>query len=98
MSFPKEISRCRTFCFLHEVEMLYDQNLIQGGTFDNAIVIVEKDINEAQKEKLQKIFGMPEVKVQEGTLNNLELQVTKMSLLAINFSTYWRLGFGRSSA
>ena len=38
--FPKEISSCRTFCFLHELEMLHKNNLIKGGDLNNAIVIV----------------------------------------------------------
>ena len=38
--YSKEIAACRTFCFLHELEMLHKQNLIQGGDLNNAIVIV----------------------------------------------------------
>ena len=30
-SFKKEIAPCRTFCFLHEIEFLYNNNLIKGG-------------------------------------------------------------------
>ena len=29
--FKAEISPCRTFCFLHELEMLLDHNLVKGG-------------------------------------------------------------------
>jgi len=38
--FKAEIAPCRTFCFLHELEMLLDNNLIKGGDINNAIVIV----------------------------------------------------------
>src|SRR5690606_39348403 len=31
----KEIASCRTFCFLHELEMLYKNNLIKGGDLNN---------------------------------------------------------------
>jgi UDP-3-O-[3-hydroxymyristoyl] N-acetylglucosamine deacetylase/3-hydroxyacyl-[acyl-carrier-protein] dehydratase len=41
--FYKEISDARTFCFLHEVEALFKQNLIKGGDLDNAIVIVDRE-------------------------------------------------------
>ena len=37
--FKKEIAPCRTFCFLHELEMLLDLNLIKGGDINNAIVV-----------------------------------------------------------
>jgi UDP-3-O-[3-hydroxymyristoyl] N-acetylglucosamine deacetylase/3-hydroxyacyl-[acyl-carrier-protein] dehydratase len=40
--FEKEIASCRTFCFLHELEMLYKNNLIRGGDLNNAIVIVDR--------------------------------------------------------
>ncbi len=42
--FVTEFAHCRTFCFLHEVEMLYDRGLIKGGNLDNAIVIVDRDL------------------------------------------------------
>ena len=36
--FEKEIASCRTFCFLHELEMLYKNNLIKGGEIGRAHV------------------------------------------------------------
>ncbi|MEI2738826.1 MAG: UDP-3-O-acyl-N-acetylglucosamine deacetylase [Chitinophagaceae bacterium] len=44
--FKEEIAPCRTFCFLHELEMLLDNNLIKGGDINNAIVIVDKPVDE----------------------------------------------------
>lgn len=38
-SFVKEVSRARTFGFMREVELLRQQNLILGGSLDNAIVV-----------------------------------------------------------
>jgi UDP-3-O-[3-hydroxymyristoyl] N-acetylglucosamine deacetylase len=38
-SFVKEISRARTFGFMHEIEYLRSKGLAQGGSLDNAIVI-----------------------------------------------------------
>jgi UDP-3-O-[3-hydroxymyristoyl] N-acetylglucosamine deacetylase len=35
----KEVSRARTFGFLHEVEMLREKNLALGGSLDNAVVV-----------------------------------------------------------
>ncbi|MFQ3322768.1 MAG: UDP-3-O-[3-hydroxymyristoyl] N-acetylglucosamine deacetylase [Pseudomonadales bacterium] len=40
-SFVKEVSRARTFGFMHEIEYLRSQGLAQGGSFDNAIVVDE---------------------------------------------------------
>src|SRR5260221_9065270 len=40
--FREEIAPCRTFCFLHELEMLLDNNLFKGGDFNNEIGLVDK--------------------------------------------------------
>jgi UDP-3-O-[3-hydroxymyristoyl] N-acetylglucosamine deacetylase/3-hydroxyacyl-[acyl-carrier-protein] dehydratase len=50
--FVDEFSPARTFCFLHEVEMLYDQGLIKGGNLDNAIVIVDRELSDHDLKKL----------------------------------------------
>ncbi|MCB9261909.1 MAG: bifunctional UDP-3-O-[3-hydroxymyristoyl] N-acetylglucosamine deacetylase/3-hydroxyacyl-ACP dehydratase [Flavobacteriales bacterium] len=73
--FDKEISSCRTFCFLHELEMLLDNNLIKGGDLNNAIVIVDRVIEDDELGKLAKLFNKPKVEVKkEGILNNVELR------------------------
>jgi UDP-3-O-[3-hydroxymyristoyl] N-acetylglucosamine deacetylase/3-hydroxyacyl-[acyl-carrier-protein] dehydratase len=68
--FPHQIANCRTFCFLHEVEALYEAGLIQGGSLESAVVIVDREIQESETEKLKKIFNIPEIQIQEGVLNN----------------------------
>ncbi|MCY4044512.1 MAG: UDP-3-O-acyl-N-acetylglucosamine deacetylase [Cellvibrionales bacterium] len=46
-SFVKEISRARTFGFMHEFEYLRSKGLVRGGSFDNAIVVDDyKVVNE----------------------------------------------------
>ncbi len=73
--FNKEIAPCRTFCFLHELEMLLDNNLIKGGDINNAIVVVDKKVTGAEMERLAKAFGREKVEVMnEGYLNNLSLR------------------------
>jgi UDP-3-O-[3-hydroxymyristoyl] N-acetylglucosamine deacetylase/3-hydroxyacyl-[acyl-carrier-protein] dehydratase len=73
--FPKEIAQARTFCFLHELEMLYKNGLIKGGDLNNAIVVVDKVIEEGELEYLAKLFNKPRVEVKkEGILNNAELR------------------------
>jgi len=39
--YPSKISQARTFGFYEEIEYLKSQNLIKGGSLDNAIVIKE---------------------------------------------------------
>lgn len=73
--FPKEIAQARTFCFLHELEMLYKTGLIKGGDLNNAIVVVDKVIEKGELEYLAKLFNKPKVEVKkEGILNNVELR------------------------
>jgi UDP-3-O-[3-hydroxymyristoyl] N-acetylglucosamine deacetylase len=38
-SFVREVSRARTFGFMHEIEYLRSQGLARGGSVDNAIVV-----------------------------------------------------------
>jgi UDP-3-O-[3-hydroxymyristoyl] N-acetylglucosamine deacetylase len=40
-SYVREISRARTFGFMHEVEMLRNMGLARGGSLDNAVVLDE---------------------------------------------------------
>lgn len=73
--FKDEFSGCRTFCFLHELEALYKNNLIKGGDLDNAIVIVDRVVEENELADLSKMLGKPKVEVkEEGILNNVELR------------------------
>jgi UDP-3-O-[3-hydroxymyristoyl] N-acetylglucosamine deacetylase len=43
-SFVKEVSRARTFGFMHEFEYLRAKGLARGGSLDNAIVVDESQI------------------------------------------------------
>lgn len=73
--FANEIAPCRTFCFLHELEMLLEHNLIKGGDINNAIVVVDKPVTEEEKIRLAKAFKKDKIEVMsEGYLNNLELR------------------------
>ncbi len=73
--FNKEISSCRTFCFLHELEMLHQNNLIKGGDLNNAIVVVDRVVEDHELDNLAKLFNKPKVEVKkEGILNNVELR------------------------
>ncbi len=43
-SFVKEVSRARTFGFMHEIEYLRSQGLARGGSLDNAIVVDQQQV------------------------------------------------------
>src|SRR5690606_34001167 len=73
--FQTQIAPCRTFCFLHELEMLLDNNLVKGGDINNAIVVVDKPVTEEEMGRLAKAFGRKKVEIKsEGYLNNVELR------------------------
>ena len=56
--FVDEFSSARTFCFLHEVEMLRDAGLVKGGNLDNAIVIVDRDLSPDELKKMAHKLGI----------------------------------------
>ncbi|WP_345066225.1 bifunctional UDP-3-O-[3-hydroxymyristoyl] N-acetylglucosamine deacetylase/3-hydroxyacyl-ACP dehydratase [Sphingobacterium thermophilum] len=72
--FEREISSSRTFCFLHELEMLVNNNLIKGGDLSNAIVIVDKEVSHEELDKLQKLFNKKVTVADEGILDNIQLR------------------------
>jgi UDP-3-O-[3-hydroxymyristoyl] N-acetylglucosamine deacetylase/3-hydroxyacyl-[acyl-carrier-protein] dehydratase len=76
--FKENISRCRTFVFLRELEFLAQNNLIKGGDLDNAIVLVDRaDIPQEELDRLAKLLGKEELKIQFdgiGVLNSSKLQ------------------------
>jgi len=75
--FREEIGPCRTFCFLHELEYLLDNNLIKGGDLSNAIVVVDKVVSQEELDRLAKVFNKQKIEVkQEGILNNIQLRFT----------------------
>ncbi len=75
--FVDGIASCRTFVFLRELMQLVNAGLIKGGDVDNAIVMVDTDLSEAEKEKLAQTFDKPASLLQEtgiGILNNVDLR------------------------
>jgi UDP-3-O-[3-hydroxymyristoyl] N-acetylglucosamine deacetylase/3-hydroxyacyl-[acyl-carrier-protein] dehydratase len=73
--FKNEISSCRTFVFLRELEALIQHDLIKGGDMDNAIVLVDSELPEDKLNYLRKVFNKPDVEVKgKGVLNNTKLR------------------------
>ena len=75
-NFAKDIAPARTFCFLSEVETLQQNGLIKGGNLDNAVVIVDKEIDQVEADNLKNLFGIKqEISLgANGTLNGKELR------------------------
>ncbi|MAQ00347.1 MAG: UDP-3-O-[3-hydroxymyristoyl] N-acetylglucosamine deacetylase [Flavobacteriaceae bacterium] len=72
--FKDNISSCRTFSFLHEIEMLLNKGLIKGGDLNNAIVYVDKPLSSETMSKLKKAFNKDKITVKSnGILDNLTL-------------------------
>lgn len=73
--FVSEFSSARTFCFLHEVEVLHDQGLIKGGNLDNAIVIVDRELPDNELRKISKKLGIDHSVIlgTSGVLNDKKL-------------------------
>ena len=73
--FSEHIAKARTFVFLHELEYLVENNLVKGGDLNNAIVIVDREINRETLDNLAEFFHQDKVEVipELGILNNLEL-------------------------
>ena len=74
VAYTDEIGICRTFVFFHELEYLFNNNLVKGGDIDNAIVIVEHPVTPGQVDRLSRLFDVPALEVRDnGYLNNLRL-------------------------
>jgi len=74
--FVDDFAPCRTFCFLHEVEMLHSQGLIKGGNLDNAIVIVDRELTDGELKRIATKLGIKESVILggSGVLNNKSLR------------------------
>ena len=69
-----QIASSRTFSFLHELEMLLENGLIQGGDLNNAIVYVDKPLSNETMDNLKRAFNKSKITVQpNGILDNLSL-------------------------
>lgn len=74
--YETEFAPSRTFCFLSETEMLKKAGLVKGGNLENAIVFVDRKVEESELEYLKGLFGLQgqAVLADGGILNNLELR------------------------
>ncbi len=72
--YETEIAPAKTFVFLRELEFLHDNNLIKGGSLDNALVIIEKGVTQEELDRLADKLNTPKAKaIDHGILNYKEL-------------------------
>lgn len=63
--FGKEIAPSRTFVFVREIEPLVKANLIKGGDLENAVVIYDREMGQAELDNLADVMGVPHKEVTE---------------------------------
>ena len=73
--FQNEVASCRTFVFVKEIEPLVKNNLIKGGDLDNAIVVYDEKLSQAEVDHICGILGKTNVKAENiGYLSNEPLR------------------------
>lgn len=72
--FQEEFADCRTFCFLHEIEPLLKAGLIKGGDLESAVVLVDRQVNEEESQRIAALFNKPQITIKEGILNEFGLR------------------------
>ena len=58
--FETEYASSRTFCFLSEVEQLKEAGLIKGGSLDNSVVILDRELTAEERKAVEQKLGMGE--------------------------------------
>ena len=72
--FKDDIAASRTFVFVREIEPLVKANLIKGGDLDNALVVYDQAMEQADLDKLADLMGVPHKHVSElGYISNIPL-------------------------
>lgn len=74
--FIKDYAPTRTFCFLSEVEYLKEAGLIKGGSLENSVVILDRELNKEETKMVEKKLGMGEGIIPEskGVLGSVEFR------------------------
>ena len=74
--FIKEFAPSRTFCFFSEIEGMKKQGLIKGGGVDNALVFLDKKVDESEIDELKELLNIDSDVFcgDNGILNGVELR------------------------
>ena len=65
-NYKTQIAPARTFCLLSEIKGLAKQGLIKGGNLGNAVIIVDKDIEDEEVRIFKERFGIKFFKGDKG--------------------------------
>ena len=65
-NYKTQIAPARTFCLLSEIKGLAKQGLIKGGNLGNAVIIVDKDIEDEEVQIFKERFGIKFFKGDKG--------------------------------
>lgn len=72
--FAGEFADARTFCFLHELDEMKQQDLIKGGSLDAAVVWVDKPLKGEDAKALCGRFNIPEQDFEAGIMPGQSLR------------------------
>lgn len=72
--FKDTIAPCRTFVFAHEIEHLYKEGLIKGGSLNNAVILAENDLTNSQVDFINETFGLDYTEIKQGFINKEPLK------------------------
>ena len=73
--YSTQIAPSRTFVFYRELEVLWRNNLIKGGSLDNAMVILEREVPQTELDRLADLIGRPHVQTRaQGILSTTRLE------------------------
>lgn len=60
-NFIEQHSKARTFSMLSNIEYLFDNGLIKGGDLENALVIIDKELDPDEESKLSQKFSIKNI-------------------------------------
>lgn len=76
--YKKEIAPCRTYVMVSDLEQLAKQDLIKGGSLENAVVFADKKLSKKKLDELANKLGQPKLSATptNGILNAKKLKFT----------------------
>ncbi|MFA5814393.1 MAG: bifunctional UDP-3-O-[3-hydroxymyristoyl] N-acetylglucosamine deacetylase/3-hydroxyacyl-ACP dehydratase [Bacteroidales bacterium] len=73
--YSTQIASSRTFVFFRELEVLWRNNQIKGGSLDNAMVILEREVSQTELDRVADLIGKTRVQTQaQGILSTTRLE------------------------
>ncbi len=70
VDYASEIAPSRTFVLFSELKKLHEANLVKGGSLDNAIVVADEELSQADLDQMAELLGHQNVNLSEGRILN----------------------------